>query len=225
MGFLPNHLNTDIHHYLESTSSPTLYQINKPKEMKTPTLKLSMLLIVFLISTVSVSAQNYRLDHNKSKIIVEGTSNIHDWEIEVEQMSGGIQAVFEDGKLVKLENLKITIPATSLKSGKSGMDKNTYKALDTDKHPNIVYQLEKVDKIDHGTDKCFITTQGKLNISGTSRTVSIVFEAKVSGNTIVLEGKNELKMTNYNVDPPTAMFGTITTGDTVIVKFQTVFNK
>ncbi len=94
---------------------------------------------MFLISTLSSTAQNYRLDHNKSKIIVEGTSNIHDWEIEVEEMSSGIQAVFEEGKLVKLENLKITIPATSLKSGKSGMDKNTYKALDIDKNLNIAY--------------------------------------------------------------------------------------
>jgi len=194
--------------------------------MKIRILNLSMLLIVFIISAVNVTAQNYRLDQNKSKIMVEGTSNIHDWEIEVKEMSGGIQAVFEDGKLVKLENLKITIPATSLKSGKGGMDKNTYKALDTDKNPNIIYQLQKVDKIEFRSgNKYLITTQGQLNIAGAARTEIIVFEAKVSGSTIELTGKKDLKMTQYKVDPPTAMFGTITTGDIVNVKFTTVFNK
>jgi len=84
--------------------------------------------------------------------------------------------------------------------------------------------LEKVDKINHGLDKrCVITTQEKLNISLITRALTIVFEAKVSENTIELEGKNELKMTNYNVDPPTAMFGIITTEDSVMVKFQKVF--
>ncbi len=84
--------------------------------------------------------------------------------------------------------------------------------------------MEKVDKINHGLDKrCVITTQEKLNISLITRALTIVFEAKVSENTIELEGKNELKMTNYNVDPPTAMFGIITTEDSVMVKFQKVF--
>jgi hypothetical protein len=32
-------------------------------------------------------------------------------------------------------------------------------------------------------------------------------------------------LSNFNIDPPTAMFGTITTGDEVNIKFQAVFNK
>ena len=32
-------------------------------------------------------------------------------------------------------------------------------------------------------------------------------------------------MTEFKVDPPTAMFGTITTGDEVNVKFQAVYTK
>ncbi len=179
-----------------------------------------------LLFSLGVQAQSYKLNNKASNIVIEGTSNIHDWKIAVSEMSGEIRAVFENGKLVKLESLNISIPGKSLKSGKGGMDKNTYKALDIDKNPNITYKLEKVEKIDYTSDKkCLITTQGKLNISGTTKIVTILFEAKVSDNTIELAGENKLKMTNYNVDPPTAMFGTITTGDTVTVKFQTVFNK
>lgn len=187
--------------------------------------KLVMLMTIVLLG-FGATAQNYKLNNKASNIIVEGTSNLHDWEIKVEQMNGEIQTVFENGKLVKLEKLKITIPGTSLKSGKGGMDKNTYKALDTDKNPNITYNLEKVDKIDYTSDaKCLITTQGKLTIAGASSTVKIVFEAKISEGKIELVGNKELNMNDFGVDPPTAMFGTITTGEKVNVKFKTAFNK
>jgi hypothetical protein len=32
-------------------------------------------------------------------------------------------------------------------------------------------------------------------------------------------------MSEFKVDPPTAMFGTITTGDQVTIKFTSTFNK
>lgn len=181
---------------------------------------MSILLIGF-----GATAQSYKLNNKASNLVIEGTSNIHDWEINVEQISGEMQAVFENGKLLKIENLAITIPGTSLKSGKGGMDKNTYKALNTDKNPNITYKLEKVDKIDYTSDsKCLITTQGKLFMAGSSSIVKIVFEAKISEGKIELAGSKELNMKDFGVDPPTAMFGTITTGEKVNVKFKTVFN-
>ena len=189
------------------------------------TSNLIMLTAVLLLS-FGVQAQSYKLNNKTSSIVIEGTSNIHDWEIEVEKMSGEIHAVFENEKLVKLENLNITIPGTSLKSGKGGMDKNTYKALNTDKNPDITYKLEKVEKIDYTSDKkCLITTLGKLKIAGSSRPIKIIFESKVSEGKMELIGNKELNMNDFGVAPPTAMFGTITTGEIVNVKFQTVFNK
>lgn len=187
--------------------------------------KLMMVLIGILFG-FGATAQNYKLNTKASNIVVEGTSNIHDWEITVEQMNGEVQAVFENGKLSKIESLKMSIPGKSLKSGKGGMDKNTHKALEIDKNPNITYTLEMVDKIDYTSDtKCLITTQGKLNIAGSSNTVKIVFDAKISEGKIELVGNKELNMNDFGVDPPTAMFGTITTGEKVNVKFKTTFNK
>ena len=185
-----------------------------------------IMLATVLLFSLGVQAQSYKLNNKASNIVIEGTSNIHDWEIAVGEMSGEIRAVFENGKLIKLESLNITIPGKSLKSGKGGMDKNTYKALDTDKNPNITYKLETVEKIDYTSDKkCLITTLGKLNISGSSKPVKIVFEAKVSEGKMEFTGNKDLNMNDFGVEPPTAMFGTITTGEKVNVKFQTVFNK
>ncbi len=190
-------------------------------------LKLVLGSILMMVVTTQISiAQTYNLNNSASNLIIEGTSNVHDWEIEAKDQKGKLVAELDNGQLVKISQLEFIVVAESLKSGKSGMDKNTYKALNTDKHKQITYKLNKVNNIDCvSSGSCKITTSGTLNIAGSSRPIDITFDAKVSGDKITLTGNQELKMTDFKVDPPKAMFGTITTGDKVNVKFQTTFSK
>ena len=173
-----------------------------------------------------VMAQNFGLNNGASNLKVEGTSNIHDWEISAKEMQGTLKAQIEDGQLVQIDQLDFAVVAESLKSGKGGMDKNTYKALNTDKYKTVSYQLQKVNNLDcTSKTECKVTTTGFLTIAGTKKQVEMVFDAKVSGDKIVLTGNKKIKMTEFKVDPPTAMFGTITTGDEVNVKFQAAYTK
>lgn len=184
----------------------------------------SFLIMVF--SGTSMVAQTFNVNNGASNLKVEGTSNIHDWEINAKELQGSIKVQMEDGQLVQLDQLQFAVVAESLDSGKGGMDKNTYKALDTDKHKRITYQLTKVNNLDcTSKSSCKIATTGVLTIAGTKQNVEMVFDAKVAGDKITLSGNKKLKMTDFKVDPPTAMFGTITTGDDVNIKFQTVFTK
>lgn len=190
-------------------------------------LKLVFGSILLMIVTAQISiAQTYNLNSTASKLKVEGTSNVHDWELDAKEQQGKLVAELADGQLVKISQLEFTVKAESLKSGKSGMDKNTYKALNTDKHKQITYKMNKVNNIDCvTTGSCKVTTTGTLTIAGNSKPIDITFDAKVDGNKITFTGSKALKMSEYKVDPPTAMFGTITTGDQVTIKFTSTFNK
>ncbi len=183
--------------------------------------------IMMMVVTTQISvAQTFNVNNTASSLIIEGTSNIHDWEIEAKDQQGKLIAELNDGQLVKLTQLDFVVKAESLKSGKGGMDKNTYKALNTDKHKTITYKLTEVKSIDcTTTGNCKVTTTGNLTIAGTTKPIEIIFDAKVNGDKMVLSGTKSIKMTDFKVDPPTAMFGTITTGDELTIKFQTVFNK
>ena len=188
-------------------------------------LTLASFLILFFTAQVTI-AQTYKINNKASKVKVEGTSNIHDWEIEAEELQGSLTVVIEEGQLVKIDELTFIVIAESLKSGKGGMDKNTYKALNTNKYPKITYKLEKVSNIDCiSKEKCKVLTEGLLNIAGTKKQIDLILDAGVEGNKITLAGNTDIKMTDYNVEPPTAMFGTITTGDQLKIKFKTVYTK
>ncbi|MHA6278708.1 YceI family protein [Salinimicrobium sp. CAU 1759] len=184
----------------------------------------SFLMMVF--SATPLVAQTFNVNNGASSLKVEGTSNIHDWEMNAKELQGSMKVQMEDGQLVQLDQLQFAVIAESLKSGKGGMDKNTYKALNTDDHKRITYELASVKNLDcTSKTSCKITTNGVLTISGTKKNVEVIFDAKVAGDKITLTGNKKIKMTEFKVDPPTAMFGTITTGDDVNIKFQTVFTK
>ncbi len=183
----------------------------------------------FLMMVVSIQtayAQNFNINKSASELIVEGTSNIHDWEIKAEDFQGNLDVELKDGQLVKVNELNFAVVAESLKSGKRGMDKNTYKALKTDKNQRIIFQLSKINGIDcTSTSKCKVSTSGYLTIAGTKKPVDIIFDATVNQDKIVLSGNQNINMTHFNVDPPTAMFGTITTGEEVKINFKTTFSR
>lgn len=190
-----------------------------------PYRNLRMLAAILLIS-LGVNAQSYKLNNKASSLIIEGTSNIHDWTLEAENSSGVLTAEFDEGKLEEIENLEFTVIANSLMSGKSGMDKNTYKALNTDKYREITFKLKNVQSIDKKSNDTYkVKATGSLEISGTKKDVNLNFDLKSNNNQIILTGEHKLTMTDYGVDAPTAMFGTITTGEDVVVKFKSHFNK
>lgn len=190
-----------------------------------PYRNLRMLAAILLIS-LGVNAQSYKLNNKASSLMIEGTSNIHDWTLEAESTSGVLTAEFDEGKLEEIENLEFTVVANSLRSGKSGMDKNTYKALNTDKYREITFKLKNVQSIDKKSNDTYkVKATGSLEISGTKKDVNLNFDLKSNNNQIILTGEHKLTMTDYGVDAPTAMFGTITTGEDVVIKFESHFNK
>ena len=188
---------------------------------KKPNRVVSMIILFFLTSNL-ISAQQFNLLNGESKLTVLGTSSLHDWHVTAENQSGKI--VFKNLETGEIEKCNVEIVAESLKSGKSSMDKNTYKALKTDSYKTISFQLvDVIATISKGNGKFTVQTQGDLTIAGVKKRVSLDFTTTVADNKITLVGEKKFKMTDFKIDPPKAMFGTITTGDEVTIKFSTIF--
>ena len=101
----------------------------------------------------------------------------------------------------------------SIKSGQSGMDKNIYKALKSDDFPKIEFKSENL-KIE-GNE---ITGKGTLTIAGQSKEINVNLELIKKDPRNIVSGTIALKMTEYGIKPPTAVFGTIKTGDEIKIE-------
>lgn len=183
------------------------------------------LLVMVIAPIYTVFGQDSKVVLTESKLVVDGTSNLHDWTIEAKAMSGKASATIETGDLKALKNLDFSVEVEQLKSGKSGMDKNTFKALKSTSHKNISFKLVKVVKMTTVSDNNYtIETQGDLTIAGTTKRINQTFTVKLIGKKMVFSGKQKIDMTVYGVEPPKALMGTIKTGKDVTVDFKVTYN-
>jgi polyisoprenoid-binding protein YceI len=159
-----------------------------------------------------------------AKIQILGTSNIHDWEMKTEK--GNSTAVFvtdAHGALSGLSALTFTLPVESLKSEHSGMDKNAYKAMRSDKFAQLSFTVLSAS-IKPAGGAYQVSSKGRLTISGVTKDVDVTGTCTVNADkSIALNGSYKLKMTSYNVTPPSIMLGAIKTGDDITVKFNLLY--
>ena len=62
-------------------------------------------------------------------------------------------------------------------------------------------------------------------MAGKTNLVDVSGTANVSGNKITIEGEHSLNMRDYDIDPPTAMLGTIKVGEIITIKYTLVLTK
>jgi hypothetical protein len=166
-----------------------------------------------------VYGQQLTVNQNNTKLSVDGTSSVHDWTIEAEEFDGNADLKIENNALQGINSLSFNIPVKSLKSGKSAMDDNTYEALKEEDHPIIKYEFRSMDNVKVDGNTTTMDTKGLLTIGGTSKIVNMKVNADAS-NGITFSGDITFKMSVFEIDPPTAVFGTIKTGDQVTIKFN-----
>src|SRR5690625_774853 len=182
-------------------------------------LRLGLISMLFVfIMQVGYGQTTFKLQANPH-LEVSGTSSLHDWEMTSNQASGTIKAIVESGKLKDIQSLEVTMPGESIKSGKRGMDKKAYEALKTNKHKSVVFVLKSASKSGNNW-----ILDGSFQIAGKTKNVKITAVETSSSGSYGLKGSYEFKLTDYDMTPPTAVMGTIKTGDEVKINFDLKFN-
>ena len=175
--------------------------------------------IVFFTANVG-NAQNFEITPQNLTVSILGTSNLHDWEMKVAKINS--ELTLSSSK--QITSLVVKIPVISIKSGKGIMDEKTYDAFDSKKNPNIVFQLTEASSIKLTDKDSEITLTGNLSMAGETRKISFKTVGKTTKTgDYQLKGSVPLKMTDFKIKPPTAMLGTMKTGDAVTVKFDVSF--
>jgi hypothetical protein len=194
--------------------------------------RIPILFILICPALFSMGQSSFTLAPSGNKMIIKGTSTLHDWQCKVEQMSGQMSATVTSGVVKEIQNLTFSAAVNSIRSIKEngeyyekGMDKNVYKALKSDQYAAITFALKKVNSVTAAANnKVTIVAAGTLTISGTPKEVTLTVSGTPSGAGYAFEGTFPMKMTDFKIEPPTALLGTIRTGDAITVEFKTVYN-
>jgi len=188
--------------------------------------KISLVIIAaFAMSATTVVESKYVLSKNYTVTIL-GTSNLHSWNETVEMVSGDGSVTWNEDGSFNLGAIHLKMEVHSIKSDMGSiMNNNTYKALKADKNPEIIFTLTTpVNSIKAGTASTTISAKGTLSIAGVTRPIDMNVKVSIQDHTVLsFEGSQTIKMTDYNISPPTALFGTLKTGDEITINFKTNF--
>ena len=179
--------------------------------------RLSFIVILFLVFA-GYSQETYTLA-KESVLKINGSSTIHDWTVTANSMKGSMKM---DAGVLK--NLLFQVEVEQIKSERgAAMDKKMHAALKKEEHPEVTFKFQEIKK-DTGSENSF-HIMGLLNIAGTEKEVDITSEFQEVGGKYVFKGNKEIKLQDFNMEPPTAMFGQIIVGDNVTIDFDLVFTK
>ncbi|WP_298537150.1 YceI family protein [uncultured Algibacter sp.] len=167
-------------------------------------------------------AQILQLENDQSSLTVFGSSNLHGWKVDAQTQNGAIS--FKSLDSCQLEHLSLAVLTESLKGVEPGMANTAFKALKSDKYKSILFTLVEVKKVtDKGNGVFELHTLGDLVIAGTKKTVPLNFDVTIVDNKVKLEGNTKLKMTEFNIIPPTGLYGAVKAKDDIILRFETSF--
>lgn len=184
-----------------------------------------------VLSTPAAALQLESTAEGHGQVTVEGTSTLHDWDVKGTEILGMLKVDIDDFSLDAFANAtveaEVRIPARSLTSENRGMDRRMYNALEASDHEFITFVLSGLSQADpedlgslteraeDGALALFAT--GELTITGTTLEVEVPALVYWDDGVLRIEVEAVIVMSEYGIDPPRALMGTIRTGDEVTV--------
>lgn len=175
-----------------------------------------LLASIFITSVLVVPASAeilyYEISRDASYIKYTAHATTHDMEGKVGEFWGWLK-VDTDSRLVQG---KIEVKAKSMTTGNSMRDNNTYKLLEVDKYPMIIFEITGVhskdlDSIASKDDalgkNLSVHVMGNFTLHGTTKEISIPAEVEVSSSSLKGSASFKILLTDYGMEPPKfAMF-------------------
>lgn len=174
--------------------------------------------VSYLISFFVFPADNFSIQ--QSTFSISGKCTLKNWEIISKAAWGEGEITMDNNKIPKVNSFKIIIPANSFESESYTMNNHAKEALKTKKNPNIVFILKKIEQMVVQGDKTRMRISGDLTVAGITKPITLNANVSPSDNGLLFQGKHALKMSDFEIEPPTFILGGIKTQDDVMVSFR-----
>jgi polyisoprenoid-binding protein YceI len=154
-----------------------------------------------------------------SEIWLEGRSTVDRFTCHATDFDGSAEIRGEATVRVNL-----AIPVKDLDCGRRRMNSDLQDALQADKHPEIRFSLIDVKpekEVEPGLHRLRVT--GTLTMAGAQRRITFIATGRQDGSgRLAGTGSVDLKMTDFGIDPPSALLGLVRAHDDIRVRFNLV---
>lgn len=161
---------------------------------------------------------------------IDGDANVRSWDAEVKTINADfVMRAFDMNDLSGLtsdhfKTMKLTIPVDDIESDSGRLTRNLQGYLKGDEYPQITFTLNEIDSVQIEGNNATISASGVINAAGVDYNTTMTVNATFNGNSVTFSGEQELLMTDFNIDPPTAVLGTIRAHDEIKIPYTLTFS-
>ena len=160
-----------------------------------------------------------------SKLWIEGDSNLHAWKCDAKSFVPELRLVraAPTEPPTRVQEARLQVSVADIECGNGKMNENLRKALKADTNANISFELTSAEFVDGVRGELDVLVKGQLSVAGASRDLQMQVSGTDTGNgALRLQGRVLILMTDYGVQPPTAMLGLLKTKNEVTILYDLV---
>ena len=193
-----------------------------------------IIFLYFLLPTIGFAQTNSDLRDicfiENSEVILLGNSNVTDYSCKLYDLSNNSHISIKSevyGHTIKLENAVISLKSNGFECDNKIMTKDFYKTIKGAQFPEIkveFLQFTLVQDIAKYQIQKDIPAKLLIQLAGKSNQYSTLLKSfSIHSNQLTMSGSIEVLMTDFDIDPPTALFGAVKTDDEIQVDFNITF--
>jgi len=177
------------------------------------------------IPTVATAEiQRWNVEAGKSRAGFDAFHRYGNFSASSETPTGEVEADIADLKQPVKGSLRV--PVATLRSGKTGRDKDIRSALDVERHPEIRYRIEKLESsfpaLAENSD-VLLTIHGVLSMRGVERPVTFAGRIRLRQGTLWVRGESFIKPREFGA--PLLRDWLLSMKDSVLATFDLVLSK
>lgn len=162
----------------------------------------------------------------ESRLWLEGDSNLHAWSCEANELlpEMTLGRPSADSLPTGVERATMTVSVAGIECGNGKMNDNLRRALKAESHPDIRFEVTGARFVDVGVEGMLgVAAVGNLSVAGATRPLELTVTGTDTGDVALrLQGRTEILMTDFGVEPPTALLGILKTDNEVVIWFDLV---
>lgn len=186
-------------------------------------------LLVFLLMHFSVSAQDrFRIQVDpQSTLEITGYSNINSFSLCCSAIHAGteIRPSVTGTEVNEITNIRAewVLPLIHFNTDNASIKEGFLELVNQKQYPVMRIFLKHITLFDSSNDGNDGDAIVDITLGGVTRTYAIRFHANLDHNGLITTGHQKLNIRDFNLEPPTKLFGLIHVKENIDIDFHMVF--
>jgi hypothetical protein len=187
--------------------------------------------LVLFVLTTTATAQSLVLCFDENcRIAIDGNTNVSPYQCALFERPGNDTIhvySYTKNNLFYLENAIVKLRAKSFKCNNRAMTSDFLAALKADKYPWVKIEFDYFNltkPLNELTTQRNVPVHFYVTIAGIKRGYLVTYDyVKLEKTMLSVNGRINIKMSDFNITPPEALFGTIKVKDEISMLFNVRF--